>query len=470
MQDDEGEACIWPSSPLQGVSEKALGKRRAVQVSDQDEEDQEQVGGPVGRTAVESDQVDRNDLRSVKRTKADNVISGDRHHSTTAVSSATRSIIVPTLPQAEPPPWASSSSSEGPSASASWVAPSSGATANTFGRPEEVAHEDDARSDGAWRSGPSTHGRGVLDDLFWGSRHDDDYGADQLSNAGSVAARVPAASGPASRVMPSSLNDLIYSDTVGNRPSDNYSADYIDDAQQGDVSGTAASRLRRQSSADPEEVGPEGLLSGSDPEQVEYETDELASEDGSASYRPAFDIRRYGNRSNEGSGGTYGLVDSRPNGRRVDLTGTPSSESFSLPPPLLSRSASLQDRSQFQGFDRRNGSRRSSLSLHSNDSDPAYSRSNLETRTTPEQSDREGASSRRAIVIEDSPTPPLRPLASDQARAEAEASGRCGVYGDQLQRPSPEKEEAQITLGELVCPICLGPPNPLVITECGHAL
>ncbi|CAD6564989.1 MAG: hypothetical protein CYPHOPRED_004999 [Cyphobasidiales sp. Tagirdzhanova-0007] len=75
-----------------------------------------------------------------------------------------------------------------------------------------------------------------------------------------------------------------------------------------------------------------------------------------------------------------------------------------------------------------------------------------------------------AIVIQDSPTPPLRPLASPQARLEASASGRCGVFRGGGSAPSPEKEEQKILLGELVCPICLGPPAPLVLTECGHAL
>ncbi|KAK9896742.1 hypothetical protein P389DRAFT_143654 [Cystobasidium minutum MCA 4210] len=33
---------------------------------------------------------------------------------------------------------------------------------------------------------------------------------------------------------------------------------------------------------------------------------------------------------------------------------------------------------------------------------------------------------------------------------------------------SPPPEDKSSTLGELVCPICLGSPTPLVITECGH--
>jgi hypothetical protein len=78
----------------------------------------------------------------------------------------------------------------------------------------------------------------------------------------------------------------------------------------------------------------------------------------------------------------------------------------------------------------------------------------------------QGSTSRLAIVIEDSPTPPLRPLASPQARLEASENGRCGVFHE----PSPEKEENKVILGELVCPICLGPPAPFVVTECGHAL
>lgn len=29
--------------------------------------------------------------------------------------------------------------------------------------------------------------------------------------------------------------------------------------------------------------------------------------------------------------------------------------------------------------------------------------------------------------------------------------------------------EDKVTFAEFVCPICLGPPTPLVVTECGHA-
>ena len=84
-----------------------------------------------------------------------------------------------------------------------------------------------------------------------------------------------------------------------------------------------------------------------------------------------------------------------------------------------------------------------------------------------------GSTLTSAILIGDSPTPPLRPLASPKARMEASASGRCNVLGGEEEvqaEASPEKEEAKITLGELVCPVCLGPPTPLVFTECGHAL
>jgi len=83
-----------------------------------------------------------------------------------------------------------------------------------------------------------------------------------------------------------------------------------------------------------------------------------------------------------------------------------------------------------------------------------------------------GSTLTSAILIGDSPTPPLRPLASPKARMEASASGRCNVLRGEEEvqaEASPEKEEAKITLGELVCPVCLGPPTPLVFTECGHA-
>lgn len=85
-----------------------------------------------------------------------------------------------------------------------------------------------------------------------------------------------------------------------------------------------------------------------------------------------------------------------------------------------------------------------------------------------------GSTLTSAILIRDSPTPPLRPLASPKARLQASASGRCNVFAGEEDAKgsadSPEKEEAKITIGELVCPICLGPPMPLVFSECGHAL
>lgn len=83
---------------------------------------------------------------------------------------------------------------------------------------------------------------------------------------------------------------------------------------------------------------------------------------------------------------------------------------------------------------------------------------------------REGQTSTSAIVIQDSPTPPLRPLASPQARLAASISGRCATLGDVKADVVPTVDEKKTTLGELVCPICLGPPSPLVITECGHTL
>ena len=93
--------------------------------------------------------------------------------------------------------------------------------------------------------------------------------------------------------------------------------------------------------------------------------------------------------------------------------------------------------------------------------------SQLQAPTHPQPG--QGSSFRSAIVIRDSLTPPLRPLASPQARLEASVKGRCGNFGE-LRDRSPEKAEDKTILGELVCPICLGPPAPLVITECGHAL
>lgn len=87
---------------------------------------------------------------------------------------------------------------------------------------------------------------------------------------------------------------------------------------------------------------------------------------------------------------------------------------------------------------------------------------------------REGETSTSAIVIQDSPTPPLRPLASPQARLAASITGKCGVLASM--EPStnspalPIPEDQTSTLAELVCPICLGSPSPLVITECGHTL
>lgn len=90
-----------------------------------------------------------------------------------------------------------------------------------------------------------------------------------------------------------------------------------------------------------------------------------------------------------------------------------------------------------------------------------------------------GTSSISAIVVGDSPTPPLRPLASPQARMEAAENGRIGAFGKQASlgnesteatSKGEEKEEKKVTLGELQCPICLGSPAPLVLTECGHAL
>lgn len=87
---------------------------------------------------------------------------------------------------------------------------------------------------------------------------------------------------------------------------------------------------------------------------------------------------------------------------------------------------------------------------------------------------REGETSTSAIVIQDSPTPTLRPLASPQARLAASITGKCGVLASM--EPStnapamPIQEDQTSTLAELVCPICLGSPSPLVITECGHTL
>lgn len=81
----------------------------------------------------------------------------------------------------------------------------------------------------------------------------------------------------------------------------------------------------------------------------------------------------------------------------------------------------------------------------------------------------EGQTSVSAILIQDSPTPPLRPLASSQARLAASANGRCGVGSHESDRP-PLDNEMKTSLGELVCPICLGPPTPLVVTGCGHTL
>jgi hypothetical protein len=83
---------------------------------------------------------------------------------------------------------------------------------------------------------------------------------------------------------------------------------------------------------------------------------------------------------------------------------------------------------------------------------------------------REGQNSTSAIVIQDSPTPPLRPLASPKARLAASITGRCPALEDTEASVNETVEEKKITLGELVCPICLGPPSPLVITECGHTL
>lgn len=85
-------------------------------------------------------------------------------------------------------------------------------------------------------------------------------------------------------------------------------------------------------------------------------------------------------------------------------------------------------------------------------------------------SSRDGQTSVSAIVIQDSPTPPLRPLASPQARLAASSTGRCAALGDvdagsSVAVRGPEKETS---MNELVCPICLGPPTPLVVTECGH--
>lgn len=83
---------------------------------------------------------------------------------------------------------------------------------------------------------------------------------------------------------------------------------------------------------------------------------------------------------------------------------------------------------------------------------------------------REGQTSTSAILIPDSPTPPLRPLASSEARLAISATGRCGARTSSA-TSNPASSEAQgATLGELVCPICLGPPSPLVVTECGHTL
>lgn len=85
---------------------------------------------------------------------------------------------------------------------------------------------------------------------------------------------------------------------------------------------------------------------------------------------------------------------------------------------------------------------------------------------------REGQTSTSAILIQDSPTPPLRPLASPQARLAASITGRCAA----LEEAEPStvtnvhEDEEKTSLGELVCPICLGPPTPLVVTECGHTL
>lgn len=82
----------------------------------------------------------------------------------------------------------------------------------------------------------------------------------------------------------------------------------------------------------------------------------------------------------------------------------------------------------------------------------------------------EGQTSTSAIVIQDSPTPPLRPLASPQARLAASTTGRCAALDDSEASVPAPVDEKKTSLGELVCPICLGPPSPLVITECGHTL
>lgn len=74
----------------------------------------------------------------------------------------------------------------------------------------------------------------------------------------------------------------------------------------------------------------------------------------------------------------------------------------------------------------------------------------------------EGNSTSNAILIGDSPTPPLRPIASPLARSAAAAKARSH---EQAESTGPKT-----LFGALTCPVCLGPPVPLVLTECGHAL
>ena len=95
---------------------------------------------------------------------------------------------------------------------------------------------------------------------------------------------------------------------------------------------------------------------------------------------------------------------------------------------------------------------------------------NNQPTTTNSSVGRPGQTSTSAIVIQESPTPPLRPLASPNARLAASITGRCAALGDVETSVNEAIEEKKTTLGELVCPICLGPPSPLVITECGHTL
>lgn len=83
---------------------------------------------------------------------------------------------------------------------------------------------------------------------------------------------------------------------------------------------------------------------------------------------------------------------------------------------------------------------------------------------------REGQTSTSAILIQDSPTPPLRPLASPKARLAASNTGRCAALDDAEPIALSDADEKKTSLGELVCPVCLGPPTPLVVTECGHTL